>query len=451
MYKLRFFLISFVIIILLFLNNIVVFAADYEPHAKSYVKDKKKAIIMVGDSRTMYFCTCGADGKTTDFSFVYKNGGTISNTIGSGTGGLSYLKSAINRCPDAPVVLWLGFNGTLTKNELNKHYDSLMKSYPKTSFYVCTLGPSKLAGNTGYQNGRVLKKNATITEKYVTNVDTVKKETGNNNIFVIDMYKYIVEDLKAPIPEENSKKDAVDKNNFYDNKGFHYNKNAARGKMLTYIRKCIEEGVSSDPSNPNDNPETPSTNKDETEPIGENTGPNKGKDNLNHEYKMFKDEWELVDMPEKSKLGDARQNIDSIYNKDLVNEGEYINSNYIKEGISESKQSKLRTFIQTVMLFIALCLIEYSIILIIAYFFDIVNIFSKFSLLNIVTFGRIHYAAAPMDVLDKDVIKSKHVLTFKKLLIDVAIFVIVASVILSGFLFKEIDMLVSFANSLITK
>ena len=158
------------------------FAASAGRGTANYVKTAKKAVIVVGDSRTWHMSMyCDASVKK-NFYFVFANGKGIQH-LGSNYENLKTdLINAMNKYPSATVVFMLGvnFNAKDTDSARLKIYDSIIgnKAYKKHRFIVSTIGKTVgLSGN--YGNGRIKDFNAKIRSHY-----------AKKGIAVYDLYAY---------------------------------------------------------------------------------------------------------------------------------------------------------------------------------------------------------------------------------------------------------------------
>ena len=177
------------------------YAGSTDTGLRDYVQNKKDAIILVGDSRVMLPALKSSrisSGKRKNYVFVFSNGGdisVISEKKSSSQWIGNYFLKALKKYPYAPVVFCLGVNKNNAANiNRTKWYDYYIKKYPTHSYFIQTVGPTEpgklVKGN--YKNKYVTAFNKQLKEKYVTGIEKVKKKTGNDNIYFIDAYSYLV-------------------------------------------------------------------------------------------------------------------------------------------------------------------------------------------------------------------------------------------------------------------
>ena len=114
---------TFLILLVLLLSTLstVITYARIPPGQEDYVKDKDKAMIIVGDSRVMHM-DYKVDGKNKKNTYlIHHNGGNI-NCISSSSYSpvADWLPKALNKYPNAPVTLWLGKWSFLDQRETIK-------------------------------------------------------------------------------------------------------------------------------------------------------------------------------------------------------------------------------------------------------------------------------------------------------------------------------------------
>ena len=207
--KLKSYLISFAcliaIVILVFTSSNEVLGAD--TGSKGYIKDKSKVIILIGDSRVMQMSYLNSKSRK-NFLLVFSNGGGISCIDHKGgsrwIGNL--LEIALKKYPDAPVVFALGVNGNGNPtNNANKTkvYDFYIKNYPSHLYIISTIGGTAKR-TTSYKNSNIVTFNKKLKEKYVDNIEKVRKKTNNKNIYFYDLYKFL-KDAKLINPGKSYK------------------------------------------------------------------------------------------------------------------------------------------------------------------------------------------------------------------------------------------------------
>ena len=440
--------ITFLILLVLLLSTLstVITYAKIQPGEENNVDDKDKAMIIVGDSRVMHMdYLVGAKSKKNTY-LIHHNGGNI-NCISSSSYSpvADWLPKALNKYPNAPVTLWLGENGAswTKEKQLKNNYDMIIKKYPTHTFFVMTVGPDGSATGT-YSNKNVLKVNEHITKRYLTDASKTQDEIGSDNFEFYDMYSYMVNDLGLDIPKNG--KDANGKG--YSSDLTHYTSSTSK-KVIKQMMKVMEGKVSASTTGSGGSSNDQDNDNDDGSGGSGGSGSNGGSgDGQLKDFDLIKGENELKDMPKPSKLPDSREDINKIANKNQVSTTDYMSSDYIKEGIDAQKENRRIRITRVIYLFAALCLIEYSVLLLLAYLFDIASIFGSVSLLNVVTFGRIHYAAAPTDVITDEMKAKYKVMTFKHLLLDMAILNIIAAVMIEGSVFYWVYRLIIFGRSL---
>lgn len=137
-------------------------------------------------------------------------------------------------------------------------------------------------------------------------------------------------------------------------------------------------------------------------------------------------EWELAGMPEKSKLTENQLDI-KLPSKSDLSIGEGYSVSIIKDNIAIDNEAtafdKARIFI----VFIGLILISYAMLLFVAMVFDRVNVFFDFSLVKILTFGKLDYCP-----YEKDLGNTVGKTNTSKLVISIIIVGIVGMFLVSG-------------------
>lgn len=105
----------------------------------------------------------------------------------------------------------------------------------------------------------------------------------------------------------------------------------------------------------------------------------------------IKSEWELVGMENlKSKLAELQTDIQLKSRNDLsLSEG--YSTQVIGDNIALANQANVLTTARVAVVFIGLCMVFYSVALLLAYMFDRVNSFVDISLVKIATFGYLEY------------------------------------------------------------
>lgn len=164
----------------------------------------------------------------TNFVFIYCNGGNIGIINYRAT---NQLTDALRKYRKATVIFALGVNGNSNPKrniKRTKYYDWYIKNYPKHKFVISSVGGTRRKTGS-YSNSNVRAFNKLLKRKYKTNVDAVKRTTGNQKIYYFDCYKYLKDN--GLINPEKSNKGTRD--------GLHYTNKVYR-KMLRGYRKFVE-------------------------------------------------------------------------------------------------------------------------------------------------------------------------------------------------------------------
>lgn len=163
---------ALILFIVLFALIIPIKAYAYPTGVKSYVTDRSKVIIYVGDSRAMQMGYLNKN-KRKNFVFVYSNGGNLDciNPNGGGRWIGNLLSSTLRKYPNAPVVFALGVNsnGDPSSNlRRTANYDYYIRNYPSHRFIISTVGGTgKIRGS--YKNSNVIAFNNLLKKKYRKN------------------------------------------------------------------------------------------------------------------------------------------------------------------------------------------------------------------------------------------------------------------------------------------
>lgn len=139
------------------------------------------------------------------------------------------------------------------------------------------------------------------------------------------------------------------------------------------------------------------------------------------------DEWDIVGMPIKSNLTKEQMTIVLLGRGSLsLNEADLVST--MGENIYLLKQAELLDFVRTAIVFTGLVVFLYGFLLGLAIIFDKANTFIDFSLVNILTLGKLHYD--PFE--EKTGMLPKEYVTTKKLVIIVAITLAVGLLLVSS-------------------
>lgn len=188
-----------------------------------YVKNKKKVIIYVGDSRAMQMGYLNKS-KRKNFVFVYSNGGSLSciNPKGGSRWIGNLLQRTLKKYPKAPVVFALGVNGNgnPAKNvKRTSYYKYYIKHYPSHDYYISTVGGTGSSAIGSYRNSKVRSFNKKLKKKY----------KNNKKVCIYDCYQFLVQEkLLNPGKSNKGTQD-----------GLHY-ENRVYAKILKDCRKFIQ-------------------------------------------------------------------------------------------------------------------------------------------------------------------------------------------------------------------
>lgn len=189
----------------------------------SYVdlNNPKRIIIVVGDSRLMFFSYGTPKKAHENFVLCYVNGGG-SSIIDRKTGQLTpvvnnYIQKY--RKYDPVIVLTLGVNDNAKPKKnakrLIERYSQWMAAYPDLDFLICDVGPTIMEQGS-YTNANIIKLNKALHEEY------------DSKGIILNEYDYLLS------------------NNIvnFEGKGFrdknHYNP-TARAKILKFIRSAVNQ------------------------------------------------------------------------------------------------------------------------------------------------------------------------------------------------------------------
>lgn len=144
---------------------------------------------------------------------------------------------------------------------------------------------------------------------------------------------------------------------------------------------------------------------------------------------VLKDEFELEGMKGfKSSISDSAEKIDLV-DVTSLNTAEIDNMTYISNSISSSTKDKIMTAIKVSIVMIGILMLFYIILLIIAVSFDKSNTFFSFSLLGLISLGR-------LNLMDDE--KNGNGFTMKKLIRICVVLFVVSSMLISGVFLSNI-------------
>ncbi len=180
-------------------------------------------IILAGDSRTMYLSVYAVSDMIRNFVLCWVNGGSVSIIKKNGSL-VSTLESALERYPNAPVVMNLGYNGNSypksNARKLIREYSRWEKKYPSHRFFIANVGPAASSGQ--YSDENVCRLNKALAKEY-----------GGSGRY-IDLYGYLTK-KKAALPDGTGLLPD----------GKHYGSTAGR-EMLSCIRNYVNRHADDD-------------------------------------------------------------------------------------------------------------------------------------------------------------------------------------------------------------
>ena len=109
------------------------------------------------------------------------------------------------------------------------------------------------------------------------------------------------------------------------------------------------------------------------------------KDDIGISQGNIVDEWDLHGMPDKSKISDDQNVVDIPTGLDNVSD--QINANSIKENMKARQREVVRYWTNVFVTALGLMLLEYTVLLVVAWLTDRVNNIFDFSLITLITFG----------------------------------------------------------------
>ena len=155
----------------------------------------------------------------------------------------------------------------------------------------------------------------------------------------------------------------------------------------------------------------------------------------------------LYGMPEKSKLMNSRVIITEISDKDLINAEQFYSAEIIKEMKAYEKESKQNSLIKSIVTFIGLLIIVYSVLFLLAYLFDMIYIGKYFSLFALITLGHSYPAILKSKT---EHAYGKNFMSLRSAIIRASILIIVGALLISGVIFVIIFDVVEFVGSKIS-
>lgn len=137
-------------------------------------------------------------------------------------------------------------------------------------------------------------------------------------------------------------------------------------------------------------------------------------------------EWELEGMPEKSKMS-LSQTALTLPSKSNLTIGEAYSVSLTKQNIELAREADAYDKARVCLVFIGLVLITYAMLLFISMIFDRVNTFLDFSLVKVVTFGKLEYSP-----YEKDIGNGVGRSNTSKLVISIVVVLVVGMFLVSG-------------------
>lgn len=137
-------------------------------------------------------------------------------------------------------------------------------------------------------------------------------------------------------------------------------------------------------------------------------------------------EWDLVGMGGlKNKIGDNQTKV-NFMSRDNLSVGEAYSVATVGENIALLKEANVIDTVRVSVVFVGLCLVFYSVLLLVAYLFDYTNSFLEISLVKIITFGYLEYS-------DDELAKNERgKASSKRLLFLVVFLIIIGCLFISG-------------------
>lgn len=137
-------------------------------------------------------------------------------------------------------------------------------------------------------------------------------------------------------------------------------------------------------------------------------------------------EWELVGMPKRSEITSSQRSI-TLPSKSNLTVGESYSVSLIKDNIEIANEASAFDKARIFLVFLGLVLVTYAMLLYISMIFDRVNTFMDFSLVKVITFGKLEYSP-----YEKDIGDGKGRANTTKLLISATVVLIVGLFLISG-------------------
>lgn len=143
-------------------------------------------------------------------------------------------------------------------------------------------------------------------------------------------------------------------------------------------------------------------------------------------FEAIVSEWELVGMEHlKSQIADQQNKI-NLMSRDDLSIGEAYSVATVGENIALLKEANVIDTVRVSVVFVGLCLVFYSVLLLVAYLFDYTNSFLEISLVKIITFGYLEYS-------DDELAKNERgKASSKRLLFLVVFLIIIGCLFISG-------------------
>lgn len=142
------------------------------------------------------------------------------------------------------------------------------------------------------------------------------------------------------------------------------------------------------------------------------------------------DEWDLTGMPKKSGLIENAV-IPTLPDYSNLTAKEQYSIGAIRNNLEAASAFDAWNIARQVLVFIGLVLVTYTILLVLAMIFDTVNVFFDFSLVRVLSFGRLNYCP-DLSSMDATMVKQGKLIGKKKLIITLIVFFAIACLFIAG-------------------
>lgn len=152
--------------------------------------------------------------------------------------------------------------------------------------------------------------------------------------------------------------------------------------------------------------------------------------------KWVDNEMDLVGMSKyKESLKDKQEKVKMPTADDLTVDESY-SLNQVREGITSNNQMNMYQFVRVLVTFIGLCLVFYSVLMLVSLMFDRSNTFFDFSMIGIITFGLLSYSN---DYLTKH--KTGYSGT-QRIIVSIVVILVVGLILISGGVFSFLSYII---------